>query len=49
MANFPRTLTERACSDIRHWSEPGRGGHFLPFEEPALMAAELTGFFRQLR
>jgi pimeloyl-ACP methyl ester carboxylesterase len=49
MAHFPREMTERTCTDIRLWSEPGRGGHFLPFEEPQLMQGELTGFFRQLR
>jgi pimeloyl-ACP methyl ester carboxylesterase len=49
MAGFPRTLAERACTDIRHWSEPGRGGHFLALEEPELVQEELTGFFRTLR
>ncbi|MGH2489065.1 MAG: epoxide hydrolase family protein, partial [Candidatus Limnocylindria bacterium] len=49
MANFPRQLTERVCRDIRHWSEPGQGGHFMPFEEPTLLAGELTDFFRELR
>jgi pimeloyl-ACP methyl ester carboxylesterase len=24
LAGFPRSLTERVCTDIRHWSEPGR-------------------------
>lgn len=48
MANFPREIAERACSDIRHWSEPARGGHFLPLEEPDLMADELRGFFGSL-
>ncbi|MCA2221600.1 epoxide hydrolase family protein [Nonomuraea aurantiaca] len=49
MTDFPRSLVERACTDIRHWSEPGRGGHFLPLEEPALLQDELTSFFRELR
>ena len=48
MAGFPREIAERACTDIRHWSEPGRGGHFLPIEEPDLMAAELRHFFGSL-
>jgi pimeloyl-ACP methyl ester carboxylesterase len=47
MANFPREITERACTDIRHWSEPGRGGHFMPLEEPDLLAAEMREFFRE--
>jgi pimeloyl-ACP methyl ester carboxylesterase len=42
---FPRSIAERACSDIRKWSEPASGGHFLAFEEPDLMADELCSFF----
>ena len=48
MANFPREIAERACSNIQHWSEPGRGGHFMPLEEPDLLAAELRDFFGPL-
>lgn len=49
MAGFPRSIAERCCTDIRHWSQPGRGGHFLPMDEPDLLAAELRSFFRPLR
>ncbi|MET7818488.1 epoxide hydrolase family protein [Micromonospora zamorensis] len=49
MANFPREIAERACTDIRHWSEPGRGGHFMPLEEPDLLASEMRQFFTSLR
>jgi pimeloyl-ACP methyl ester carboxylesterase len=48
LAGLPRSIPERACSDIRHWSEPGRGGHFMPAEEPDLLAAELRRFFGSL-
>jgi pimeloyl-ACP methyl ester carboxylesterase len=48
LAGLPRSIPERACSDIRHWSEPGRGGHFMPTEEPDLLAAELRQFFGSL-
>jgi pimeloyl-ACP methyl ester carboxylesterase len=47
-ANFPREIAERACTDIRHWSEPGKGGHFMPLEEPDLLAGELRQFFTSL-
>jgi pimeloyl-ACP methyl ester carboxylesterase len=47
-SGYPRELAERSV-DIRHWSEPGRGGHFMPLEEPELLAAELRTFFRPLR
>jgi pimeloyl-ACP methyl ester carboxylesterase len=30
-------------------TEPARGGHFAPFEEPELYAAELREFFRTYR
>lgn len=45
LVDLPRSIAERACSDIRHWSEPGRGGHFMPTEEPDLLAAEVRRFF----
>ena len=48
MANFPRELAERACTNIQHWSEPGRGGHFMPLEEPDLLATEIRQFFSRL-
>jgi pimeloyl-ACP methyl ester carboxylesterase len=46
LANFPRSLTERVCSDIRQWSQPARGGHFLPLEEPDLLADVVRRFFQ---
>ncbi|MEV0382477.1 epoxide hydrolase family protein [Nonomuraea sp. NPDC050643] len=49
ISGLPRSIAERACTDLRHWNEPGRGGHFLAFEEPELMHEELTTFFRPLR
>ncbi|MFI0464017.1 epoxide hydrolase family protein [Saccharopolyspora sp. 5N102] len=48
-ANFPKSLAERIYRDLRHWSRPGRGGHFMPHEEPAQVAEELRAFFRPLR
>jgi pimeloyl-ACP methyl ester carboxylesterase len=30
-------------------TEPARGGHFAPFEEPELYAEELRAFFRPFR
>jgi pimeloyl-ACP methyl ester carboxylesterase len=49
MSVFPRSMAERACTDLRHWSEPGKGGHFMALEEPELLAEELRAFFRPLR
>ncbi|WP_433337371.1 epoxide hydrolase family protein [Spirillospora sp. CA-294931] len=48
-AHFPRSLAERIYSDLRHWSTPGRGGHFMAHEEPDQVAAELRAFFGPLR
>lgn len=45
---FPRSIAERAASDIRQYSAPGRGGHFLAFEEPQLVADELGAFMRSV-
>jgi pimeloyl-ACP methyl ester carboxylesterase len=41
----PRAWLER-MTNLVHLSEPGRGGHFAPFEEPELYAEELRAFFR---
>jgi pimeloyl-ACP methyl ester carboxylesterase len=49
VANFPREIAERACDNLRQWSEPGRGGHFMPLEEPELLASELRRFVRSVR
>ncbi|MFH8366450.1 epoxide hydrolase family protein [Streptomyces sp. NPDC018031] len=49
MAGFPRSLAERLCGDLRHWSTPGRGGHFMAHEEPAQVIRELRAFFGPLR
>ncbi len=43
-----RAGLERAASVVRV-SEPARGGHFAPFEEPELYARELREFFRPYR
>ncbi len=44
-----RRWAERRFTDIRHWHELDRGGHFAAFEEPALFVDELRTFFRPLR
>jgi pimeloyl-ACP methyl ester carboxylesterase len=45
----PRTWVERVYTDIRHWTEFDRGGHFLALEAPELLAADIRKFFRQFR
>jgi pimeloyl-ACP methyl ester carboxylesterase len=47
--DYPREYAERSYPDIRQWTGPTRGGHFLPLEEPGLLAADLRAFFRPLR
>ncbi|MET7683463.1 epoxide hydrolase [Streptomyces sp. NPDC005423] len=44
----PRAWLERTANVVRV-SEPARGGHFAPFEEPELYARELRDFFRPYR
>lgn len=48
-ANYPKSLTERVLTDLRHWSTPRNGGHFMAHEEPEQVARELRAFFRPLR
>jgi pimeloyl-ACP methyl ester carboxylesterase len=44
----PREWIERTANAV-YVSEPPRGGHFAPFEEPELYAEELRTFFRPYR
>ncbi|MFE9768245.1 epoxide hydrolase family protein [Streptomyces sp. NPDC005808] len=44
----PRAWLERTTNVVRV-TEPARGGHFAPFEEPELYAEELREFFRPYR
>ncbi|MFJ8825135.1 epoxide hydrolase family protein [Streptomyces sp. NPDC102467] len=44
----PRAWLER-MTNLVHLTEPARGGHFAPFEEPELYAQELRAFFRPYR
>lgn len=45
----PRKYVERLHTDIRRWSDLGRGGHFVAMEEPQLVADSIRSFFRELR
>ena len=44
----PLAWLERTANVVRV-TEPARGGHFAPFEEPELYAEELRAFFRPYR
>jgi len=44
----PRPWIERGYRVVR-WTEMPRGGHFAAHEEPELLAADVAGFFRDLR
>jgi pimeloyl-ACP methyl ester carboxylesterase len=44
----PRAWLERTANTVRV-TEPARGGHFAPFEEPEIYAQELRDFFRPYR
>jgi pimeloyl-ACP methyl ester carboxylesterase len=44
----PRAWLERTAN-LAYLGEPAKGGHFAPFEEPELYAAELREFFRPYR
>lgn len=47
-AGYPREFAQRTYRDLRVWQEAGSGRHFLPLEEPALLAAHLREFFSDL-
>jgi pimeloyl-ACP methyl ester carboxylesterase len=44
-----RRWMEPSFTDIRHWSEMQKGGHFAAFEQPDLFVADVRQFFRMLR
>jgi pimeloyl-ACP methyl ester carboxylesterase len=44
-----RRWAARRFTDIRHWNELDRGGHFAPLEQPELFVDELRRFFRLVR
>lgn len=48
ISGMPRSIAERAFTDLRIWSTPNRGGHFLAHEEPELAASEIRSFFSTL-
>ncbi|MBD3678679.1 MAG: epoxide hydrolase [Rhodobacteraceae bacterium] len=45
----PRSIAERAYTDIRRWTEMEKGGHFAAMEQPEALAGEIREFFRALR
>ena len=48
MMRPPRSWLERTANVVRA-TEPAKGGHFAPFEQPELYAQELREFFRPYR
>ena len=44
-----RRWAERRFTDIRHWNELEKGGHFAAFEQPELFVDEVRRFFRHVR
>ena len=56
VAVFPREIIapvrswmSKDFSDLRHWTEMPKGGHFAAFEQPELFVADVRTFFRTLR
>lgn len=45
----PRSIAERAYTDIRRWTQMDKGGHFAAMEQPAALAGEIRAFFAGLR
>lgn len=45
----PRSIAEKTYSDIRHWTEMKKGGHFAAMEQPKALAEDVRAFFWPLR
>jgi pimeloyl-ACP methyl ester carboxylesterase len=48
MVAAPRSWAERTAR-VDRWTEVGRGGHFMEWEEPQMVAEDMRAFFRALR
>jgi pimeloyl-ACP methyl ester carboxylesterase len=44
-----RAWAERKYSNLVHWGEPERGGHFAAFEQPGHFVDEVRAAFRSQR
>jgi pimeloyl-ACP methyl ester carboxylesterase len=44
-----RRWAEKRFTDIRHWNELDKGGHFAAFEQPTSYVEEVRAFFRLVR
>ena len=44
-----RRWAERRFTNIIHWGEPDRGGHFAAFEQPEIFVEEVRNCFRSVR
>ncbi|MED5293218.1 MAG: epoxide hydrolase [Actinomycetota bacterium] len=56
VACFPREIippvrswSEGTYTDIRHWTNMPKGGHFAAFEQPELFVEDVRSFFSQIR
>jgi microsomal epoxide hydrolase len=45
---FPRSWVEQVFSNIRHWQEYPKGGHFAAMEQPQSLVADIRAFARKL-
>ena len=43
----PRKYIEKGFNIVR-WTEMPKGGHFAAFEEPELLSADVTAFFKKI-
>ena len=48
MRGFPRSLAERAATDLRQFDHAPAGGHFMGIEQPTIAAAAIRSFFAAL-
>jgi pimeloyl-ACP methyl ester carboxylesterase len=56
VASFPKEIfrpsrrwVEQRYTDLRHWTDMPKGGHFAAFEQPELLVDDIREFFRKLR
>ena len=45
----PRSWADRCSTNLIHWGEPAKGGHFAAFEQPEIFVNEVRTCFAKVR
>ena len=46
---LPRAWIQACNTNLQHWTEHERGGHFVALEQPEALLADMLAFFRTIQ